>query len=255
MIGQMEIAQPLAVGAARVYYEDEFATLWCGDCRDVLPTIGRESVDLLATDPPYGVGYRSNFSDNHSAIAGDDGSIDIDAAVALAASKLRDGRHLYVFGVDGERLATLPSIAPTVSLVWDKGGPGMGDLSVLYGPSTEPIAFGVYRPSEADRNAGRGRLTARLRRGSVLRCPIDRGMAAREHPTQKPVALMRTIIESSSLVGDLVLDPFAGAGATLVAAVVSGRRVIGIELEEKYCERAARRLRAARTLRLALEAL
>lgn len=76
-----------------------------------------------------------------------------------------------------------------------------------------------------------------------------------DHPTGKPVALMRQIIESSSLVGDLVLDPFAGAGSTLVAAVVSGRQAIGIELEEKYCERAARRLRAARTLRLALEAM
>lgn len=239
--------------AARVYYEDEFATLWCGDCRDVLPTIERGSVGLLATDPPYGIEYRSNFGGG-DAIAGDDGTLDVPAIVALSVDTMNHGRHAYVFGFTVDHLAAVESLSAGVDLLWDKGAPGMGDLSSMWGPSTEPLAFAVYRPSKAERAQGRGRLAARMRRGVVLRVPRNTSPNA-DHPTGKPVALMRQIIESSSLVGDVVLDPFAGAGSTLVAAVVSGRQAIGIELEEKYCERAARRLRAARTLRLALEAM
>lgn len=245
-------APPRADTAARVYYEDEFATLWCGDCREVLAASGRREFDLLATDPPYGIEYRSGYGDNHEPIVGDDGSLDVLAVVADAVCKLRSNRHAYVFGYKADDLSRAPNITAAADLVWDKGAPGMGDLASLYGRSTEPIAFGVFCDSPA---AARGGLAARLRRGTVLRCDIARGAIGSDHPTQKPVALMRQIIESSTLLGDLVLDPFAGAGSTLVAAVVSGRQAIGIELEEKYCERAARRLRAARTLRLALEAM
>jgi len=68
------------------------------------------------------------------------------------------------------------------------------------------------------------------------------------HPTEKPVALMRLLIESSSLPGEIVLDPFAGVGSTLVAAVVTGRRAIGIEIDERYAEIAAERLRKAEAI-------
>ena len=60
------------------YYSDERATLYHGDCRDVLPTLGRDAVDLIVTDPPYGVDFKSNRG-NHDRIAGDDGSLDVAA--------------------------------------------------------------------------------------------------------------------------------------------------------------------------------
>jgi DNA modification methylase len=62
------------------------------------------------------------------------------------------------------------------------------------------------------------------------------------HPTEKPVMLLRQLIEASSLHGDVVLDPFLGSGSTVVAARTEGRRAVGIEIEERYCEIAAKRL-------------
>ena len=81
-----------------------------------------------------------------------------------------------------------------------------------------------------------------MRRGTVLRYPNTRGRGATRHPTEKPVALLRELIESSSRFGETVLDPFIGSGSTLVAAALEGRKAIGIEIEERYCEIAANRL-------------
>ena len=99
--------------------------------------------------------------------------------------------------------------------------------------------------SAVARERGSGRLSARLRKGAVIRCQRTNGQATKYHPTQKPVDVLRQLIESSSLLGELVLDPFMGVGSTLVAAIAEERRAIGIEVEEKYCERAAERCRAA----------
>ena len=65
------------------------------------------------------------------------------------------------------------------------------------------------------------------------------------HPTQKPLALLERVIAASSAEGDLVLDPFAGSGTTGVAAVMSGRRFLGVDMDETYLDLAARRIRAA----------
>jgi site-specific DNA-methyltransferase (adenine-specific) len=87
-----------------------------------------------------------------------------------------------------------------------------------------------------------GKLSARIRRGSVLRARRANADAVTNHPTEKPVSILREMIESSSCLDDVILDPFAGSGSTLVAARMEGRRGIGIELDERYCEIAARRL-------------
>jgi site-specific DNA-methyltransferase (adenine-specific) len=71
---------------------------------------------------------------------------------------------------------------------------------------------------------------------------VDRGGGSTRHPTEKPIELVSQLIESSSVRGDLVLDPFAGCGSTLVAAVLLGRRAIGIEIDERYASEAVRRL-------------
>jgi site-specific DNA-methyltransferase (adenine-specific) len=118
----------------------------------------------------------------------------------------------------------------------------MGDLAIPWAGQHEYIQFAVYFPSTADRDNDRGRLTARLRQGTILRVTRLTGNAVTDHPTEKPVALLRQLIESSSCIGETVLDMFAGVGSTLVAARVEGRRAIGIELDERYCEIAARRL-------------
>lgn len=218
------------------YYEQDGVTIYHGDAAAVLPALSVEA-DLLLTDPPYGISHQSN----HGAmpgIVGDDGTLDVLAIIKNACRLLRIHRHLYVFGpLD---LGTI-TVGATAELIWDKGKPGMGNLSIPWGPSHERIAFAVWSPYPSQK--GDGRVAAKLRQGTVIRSPkINNGRGALSHPTAKPVPLMRLLIESSSTFDDLVLDPFMGRGSTLVAAKLEGRRAIGIEVDERYCEMAARRL-------------
>jgi DNA modification methylase len=220
------------------YYADEHVTLYHGDCLDILTSLPRDTVHAIVTDPPYGQDFKSNRG-SHEKIAGDeDLTVGIDGLVASARA-LRRGRHLYSFGPS--ELVTAPYTA-AVELIWDKEIVGMGDLSLPWGRSHEPITFAVYEPSKANREKGYGGLAARMRQGSVLRVPRTNGAATKRHPTEKPVPLLRQLIESSTVWGETVLDPFVGVGSTLVAAVLEGRKAIGIELEERYCEIAATRL-------------
>lgn len=219
-----------------LYYQDDYVTLYHGDCREVLPGL-TETADLLVTDPPYGVDFKSNWS-GHAKIANDDGTADIMGMLALAVTKLRRHRHAYVFGA-WDFAGT--NLTAHTQLIWDKGIVGMGDLSMPWGTSHEPITFAVHESSKANREQGKGRLSARIRQGTVLRADRTNGASSRRHPTEKPVTLLRQLIESSSCFGDLVLDPFAGVGSTLVSAALEGRRSVGIELEEKYCEISAKR--------------
>ena len=110
--------------------------------------------------------------------------------------------------------------------MWDKGSPGMGDLN-HWGPSYELIA-----------SAGSGQCVG-SRDGSVIRFPTA-ASAARLHPTEKPVPLLSHLI--GKLEPSTVLDPFMGSGSTLRAAKDLGRKAIGIELSEAYCEAAAKRM-------------
>lgn len=222
------------------YYDADGITLYLGDCREVLPKIVAD-VDLIVTDPPYGISYQSNRGHGHTAIEGDDGSLDVPAALAQASRLLRRGRHAYIFG---PRDLVQPPFTAAVELIWDKTVVGMGDLSLPWSTSHEPITFCVYEPSKANREKGYGNLVARMRQGSVLRVPRTNGAGTTRHPTEKPVLLLRQLIESSSCMGETVLDPFVGVGSTLVAAVLEGRRGIGIEVDERYCEAAANRLRS-----------
>jgi DNA modification methylase len=227
------------------YYQDELVTLYHGDCRDVLPRLSE--LDVLVTDPPYGIGYRSGRG-NHEGITGDDGSLPLGAWLPAALRALRRGRHVYVFGCRDSDLSPEWPICGTAELVWDKGVIGMGDLSAPWGPQHEPILFGVQEISKANRNKNYGALAARLRKGSVLRVQRRQSGQTLRHPTEKPVELCRILIETSSSFGDIVLDPFAGSGAVLEAAVLEGRKAVGIEVNEQYCRVAADRLRSLLTL-------
>jgi hypothetical protein len=205
---------------------------------------------LIATDPPYGVKWQSGWrSARFARIAGDDGSIDVPGILGAAVDALGAKRHVYVFGYTAEQLSGPMRLAATADLVWDKMLTGMGRLDEAWAPAHERITFGVYVSSPAEREQGRGQLTARMRRGSVLR--VQRPSIApnhKRHPTEKPVALMRQLVESSSLPGDVVFDPFAGCGSTLVAAVLTGRRALGVELDPGYVTTAVDRIKRAEAL-------
>ena len=204
------------------YYSDDRVTLYHGDCREVTEWL---AADVLVTDPPYGMALRSGRGGHFgtSTIAGDETLAARDAALSLWSGPA------LVFGrwseprPDGTRMV----------LTWDKGEHvGMGDLSTPWKPNTEEVYV-----------IGSG--FAGHRGGSVLRHLAIAGTVGqgakgtRTHPTEKPVGLMAELIAKT--VG-VVADPFAGSGATLVAAKQLGRHAIGVELEERYCEVIAKRL-------------
>lgn len=225
--------------APRLVYDKRGIQLWQGDCRNVLPTLSPDSVDLLLTDPPYGIEFVSNRGQNFGSMAGDDTTKDVMEALTLAMRVMRHKRHLYVFG--DLPLDTLPITKP-VELVWNKGAVGMGNLTIPWAKTHEHIQFASHIPSKKNREDGNGRLSARLRQGTVLSVPRMHSKQNLDHPTEKPVKLLRMLIESSTVLDDVVLDPFVGVGSTLVAALLEGRRAIGIEIEPEYCEIARQRL-------------
>ena len=218
------------------YYEKRGITIYHGDCREVLPQLKAGSCDLIVTDPPYGVRWQSGYRRKKFAVMKGDDDPRLGAEVtALALRVLRGDRHLYVFGrhdFSGLKLRG------SVELIWDKMLIGLSHSHGAWSKSHEVISFAV-KTDESKRRFDSG--AARMRRGTVLRYRRLNGSQVR-HPAEKPVGLLRELIESSSRMGEMVLDYFAGVGSTLVAAALEGRRAVGIEIEERWCEVAAKRL-------------
>lgn len=228
-------------------YRSERVELHLGRAEDVLPGLETESFDLIVTDPPYGKEWVSNRrAESFESLLGDgaDQREEIRAVIAETVRLIRQNRHLYVFG-PSDVLEGL-KVSEVVELVWDKATIGSGDLSAPWGPAHEPISFTVTKHRHAGKS-GCSTIPTRVRKGSVLRFGRATGRTVR-HPSEKPVALLRELIESSSRQGDLVLDPFAGVGSTAVAALLSGRRAFAVELDERYARIALDRIRAAERL-------
>jgi DNA modification methylase len=228
-------------------YATERVTLYHGDSRVVLPTLATESHDLVLTDPPYGVAFNSGFRSKEFGEIHHDGTEDrgvvhevLTECVRLVGQK----RHLYVFGPN-DVLRGL-KVTETADLIWDKGKTGMGNLSSTWGPAHEPITFAVSLHRHAGQT-GKSSPAVRMRKGSVLRFGPPTGRKVR-HPNEKPTALLRELIESSTRVGDLVLDPFAGSGSTAVAAVLSGRRAVLVESDPQWVPLAIERITVAERL-------
>lgn len=228
-------------------YESPLATVFHGHAEDVLAAMRTESVDLIVTDPPYGVEWQSNRRTvKFDHLAGDT-LADRDTIRAVMGECVRvvgQHRHLYCFGPT-DVLEGL-KVSQVVPLVWDKGTMGSGDVTAPWGPQHEPIAFTISKHRHAGK-AGASALPARLRKGSVLAYTRPTGRKVR-HPSEKPVPLIRELVESSSRQGETVLDPYAGTGSTGVAAILAGRRVILVEKEARYAELAAERVQAAEAI-------
>ena len=205
---------------AKPYYSAGGITLYLGDCLEIMPELGQ--VELVITDPPYGMEFRSNYRrERYSQIHGD-GCLDV-ATIREAIGLAR--RAAYVF-CRWDNLKDMPP--PRSVLVWVKNNWSMGDLEHEHGRQWEAICF--YPGPDHEFICRIPDVIRADRTGNEL------------HPTQKPVPLIRHLIVAN--VGELILDPFAGSGTTLVAAKQLGRRAIGIELEEKWCAVAAKRLEA-----------
>ena len=202
-----------------------------GDCRDVMPTLGR--FDVVVTDPPYGISYQSGHATDAlwtggRVIANDTDTRARDEFLLQWAST--QGTPCLVFG---SRRAPLPAGCRMV-LVWDKGPAlGMGALDLPWKPSSEEIYV-----------IGKGFVGARDE-SNVLYCPPVQSMAknGRRHPNEKPVRLIERLLQKCPA-GD-VLDPFMGSGTTLVACQRLGRMGTGIEIDPDYFQTACERVHKA----------
>lgn len=246
-------AAPQARPGVSPVYATERAWVYHADARDVLPHFPTESFDLVLTDPPYGKEFVSNQRVQRFAPIALDGAEDRVAVREVMRECVRltaQNRHLYAFGPE-DVLDGLKVSAP-VALIWDKTMMSGGDLTAPWGPAHEPIWFMVGRHRHAGQ-AGKDAIPARIRKGTVLRAARQTGRNVR-HPTEKPLDLLRELIESSSRTGETVLDPFAGSGSTGVAAVLSGRKAVLVEVERRYVDLAIERLERAERIANEIEA-
>lgn len=216
------------------YYEDEWVTLYHGDCREVTAWL---EADVLVTDPPYGVSWDAGGQRVNSQgvvtpprvvrIAGDRDTLARDAALAAWGN-----RPAIVFGAwRAPRPANVRA-----RLLWHKSSknPGLGCNDLPWYPVDEEIyvlgrGFVMDRPHP-------NVITTNERRDGAAGATATIG-----HPTPKPMVLMEHLLARCDPKW-VVADPFSGSGSTLLAARNLARRAIGVELEERYCETAARRL-------------
>jgi site-specific DNA-methyltransferase (adenine-specific) len=205
------------------YYEHAGITIYHGDCREVLPGL---EADACVTDPPYGMGLDTDYTNidsrrtglgiNHAPVFSDDTPFD-------PANLLRF-RSVVIFGAN-HFASKLPDNGAWI--VFNKRGEGA--------PSA--ICFGDAELAWTNKNQDSVRMYSKVWHGAPRwqSEPVC-------HPTQKPISLMVWAIQNYTNEGESVIDPYMGSGPVLIAAKDLGRRAIGIEIEEKYCEIAAKRL-------------
>ncbi len=219
------------------YYRDEACALYHGDVRELLPLVPAGSVDLLATDPPYGI----SLSDHGSNSIGHwgEGGAHPKEHYRVKGDKSTELGEMVLAWAERFRYPTAVFASPDLPwpgkwrsrLVWDKGPAvgGGGDTAKCFKRTWELIQ--VARNGDL-RERGEG----------VLRFWIT-PQDTRYHICAKPVALMKYLIWQLAPDAGLVFDPFAGSGSTLRAAKDVGCYEVGFEIEEKHCRTAAERLK------------
>ena len=209
------------------YYDYAGITIYHGDARDVLPTLGK--FDLLLTDPPYGIGLNT---DNSRFSGGSTRNM------AKRGKRIGTGRGLGITNDDSPfDPEFLTRIGPhQIIWGWNHFPDKLPKGACLVWLKRYDEAFGSFL-SDAE--------LAWMSKGHGVYCKRDLTNNAiansRIHPTQKPLDLMIWCM-SFFPKAEIILDPFMGSGTTLRAAKDLGRKAVGIEIEEKYCEIAAQRL-------------
>ena len=206
-----------------IYYQDDAVTLHHGDCLEILDWL---EADVLVTDPPYGVGWSISTNRRAKSKAHDGIQNDADTTVRDAVLSLWGAVSPAV--IFGSLRAAFPADLKQ-TLIWHKPvDAGVVGSTTGYRTDVELI---FLTGEHIRRNSSRS---------SVLATHGGMSTYRSGHPHAKPVALLQTLMEW--LPDGVIADPFAGSGSTLVAAARLGRKAIGVELEERYCEIAARRL-------------
>jgi DNA modification methylase len=215
--------------------------LLCGDSTDsdaVSKLMKGEKADMVFTDPPYGMGYKSNGWDskktnlignkNDEKILGDENTtVGIDA-IRLTSLFIKENVHLF-FWCRWDSFSDFANVASEFSnvkgnIVWDKGdAPGLGDLDCSFGGNEMAVHSIV------------GRRKIKKRINSVWKVNRPKGLTM-VHPTQKPIEIIEPAIDNCTDINDLLLDLFLGSGSTMVASHQLKRKCYGMELDPKYCQ-------------------
>lgn len=230
-------------------------TCYLGNCRDHLGAIQKCSIDLIVTDPPYGINYRSNRQtvDRRKSVRGE-GSIvvrdhyfeTIEEDKNLLTDWLREsyrilkeGSAIYIFA-HWTKWGNVFDAAENVGfhnknmIVLNKSNHGMGDLKGSYAPKHELLLF-----------ATKGKHQLRFPQGrinDIWNVSVKFSGTRRFHPNEKPYSWIIPAIENSSDVGAVVLDPFMGSGTTGIAAISMNRKFIGMEKDPEYFKIAEQRI-------------
>jgi len=234
--------------AFKPYYDFKGITIYHGDCREVLPEL--EPVDLVVADPPYAVSVADRFHKSRPGL----GMRNLDFFEC-------DRDWSYVRGMVIDAVSSCPIKKHTSFYVWCghryfgsvvdhfEGLRFRTKFLVWVKKHPAPLPPGTTWPSGAElclyawQKKRRWASDAMPVSNVIVADSYRHGMPGKvSHPTQKPLEVIYPIIQNSSGRGDSVLDPFMGSGTTLRAAKDLGRKAIGIEIEEKYCEIAAKRL-------------
>ncbi len=202
------------------YYQDDAVYIIHGDCRLLLPLLPNKSIDLVLTDPPYGIGLAYGTYDDTP-----DNWRNLMLSVIPMLKRISQSVIMPC-----SRIVELPFIyshfPPDWLICWYKGSPGTRAWT----------GFNDWEP-----HLVYGKRQGTQYHDYFYACPSDNGNF--NHPCPKPEAWAEYLISRASLSNDLILDPLMGSGTTLVAAKKLGRKCIGIEISEKYCEIAVNRCR------------
>jgi len=206
------------------YYEEAGITIYHGDCRDVLPSL--DPVDLVLTDPPYGVNKRQRTY----AVASGPVAVWDEAFPLWWIEPVAKMSQVLAFTPGIVNLPACPSHVDEQRYRWTLAA------HVANGMTRGPFGYGNWIPCVVYARDG---VRLYQQRNDVERVSI-RGGDRPDHPSPKPLAAIEFFL--SRLPGETVLDAFMGSGTTLLAAKNLGRKAIGIETSEAYCEIAAKRL-------------
>jgi DNA modification methylase len=215
-----------------------------GDSLEILETLPDESIDIILTDPPYGISYISNRSIFEDTITkrglmndGKEAIELLDKTCEILSRKAAKNSHLYFF-CSWSVFSSFESIIGKyftikTPIVWDKGNKGSGDLDNDWGNQTEIVIF-----------CTKGKKLINKRLGNIINVPRMH-TSKMIHPTQKPEELLKTILDVSYIDGDFVVDPFMGSGSTIKVANNMGAKSLGIELDNEMFQIANKYLKNA----------
>lgn len=212
-----------------LYYQEDDLTIYCGDCLEIMPLLPK--VDLVVTDPPYGIGASAKSFINGTSKTKKDYYEDVCWDTSIPKSEcfeqiINISKNQVIWGGNyfTEHLKPFRCF-----FIWDK---------TIHGNSYADCEMAW---TSFDR-------VARIKALNMVECNMD----GRKHPTQKPLRLMKWLLKQVEAFDDYktVLDPFMGSGTTLVACKEMGKTGIGIEINPKYCEIAKKRLQNTQRMML-----